>query len=128
MTGFNLRTACLAAALSSMLAVSASAASGDIARGDWGSGDCGQSRQCWLELRPQSKGTYSIRYVAADRMDANKIQCSWDGEAKLSGNRLEGTVGKMPFSARIAGGQMTVSVATACGLIPLRGVYFPIGD
>jgi len=121
-------------ALGAIMALTASASARDRFDADWG-GDCGPALQCWLEIRPAGKaGTYRIRYVAADRMDASDVRCETRGNVRrANGSRLVGTIsgGKLIGIRSVGAGRISVSGSggSPCGL-PLRvnGIYTPIGD
>lgn len=120
-------------AISLLVAGISSADARDRLDADWGT-DCGRDVQCWLEIRPTPAiGAYSIRYVAADAMDASAVRCQAKGNIRVSGNidRFAGTLaGKKIVIRRTAPAEITVGGSgTLCGgPFKVDGKYGPIGD
>lgn len=105
----------------------------DAFRGEWG-GDCRPDLQCWISIEPGKDGrSYHVEYVAADRMDANKVLCKATGLVRKSQHGyLEGTFARNQ-AIHILGGKGDLYVAktdnSPCGkALAVNGQYVPIGD
>jgi hypothetical protein len=66
-----------AVAVGAVFATSVSGYAADPFVGEWG-GDCGPKAQCWVEITKTKGKNYHFRFVAADRMDAEKVLCKAD--------------------------------------------------
>jgi hypothetical protein len=129
-----------AALLATVVALSATEAlARDYYDGDWSpSGDnCKKDEQCWIEIRkPGKTNQYTLRFVVADRFDANKVRCSADATAEKSsrGNFLRGAftkTGQMFDVFAWKGGRIemhAVANSPCDPSISINGLYGAIGD
>lgn len=116
-----------------LLAAMMPAQARDAFLGEWG-GDCRPDLQCWINIEPgKDTKSYRIEYVAADRLDANKIFCKATGTASVNQRGyLEGTfAGTQTIHILRGKGDLLVAKTdnTPCGkALAVNGQYNPIGD
>lgn len=124
----------LLAAITITLAASTPALARDPLDADW-SGDCRPDLQCWVEIRPKARGTYSVKYVAAAKSDARKVLCTATGTVRMTKQPgiFHGTFPKGQSLEVMAGSNGDVFIGETdnlpCGKpLAVNGQYFAIGD
>ena len=130
-------------AATGFLAASASVSAEDFDpyEGFWASTGCGDKTQCWLEIEKKSEKIYDFKFVAADRMDSQKIVCERSseferGELNFTAmeqypDALSGSLGKDQMVWLLPFGDGTVSLYVddeTCDGIDMMGEYGIIGD
>lgn len=126
-----------------ILAVSSSAQARDPYVGEW-SADCtALGAPCWLDIRKEGK-TYQVAFIAAERMDGNRILCRVDARMKRGGIRydahntfadgLSGDLqGSPAFIAPDSNGGAVglgggLGAGLACNRFVMQNHYYFIGD
>lgn len=117
-----------------LAAGSAQAESRDPFVGEW-AGNCRPDLQCWFEIDLENGGNYSVKYVAADRLNAQKVHCSVSTALRRNSDGwLVGKFGKHEPHIEILSGDGGSIVVGGTGNEPcgkplaVNGVYDAVGD
>ncbi len=106
--------------------------------GEW-SGDCGSNVQCWMEIEQRDGTDYELKFIMAERRDANKILC----QAPIAMTRrplkfnatlqypdsLAGSIDVDEFLFILPGeGSLKFVTEADCKGTRIHGEYYAIGD